>query len=99
MVITVREACSYLPACCIPLQPFVASINQPNTLIVIEGYGVVVTSDRARWRGQDTCHKKLKREARGREVNEATGDHNTIGKVRKNVTLWRVRVTTAAMKT
>ena len=52
--------------CCIPLQPLVASINQPKALIVIEGYDVVVTSDRARWRGQNMRHKKLKRGAGGR---------------------------------
>jgi len=85
--------------CCIPLQPLVASVNQPKALTFIGGYDMAVTSDRARWRVQDMCHEKLKREAGGMEVNEATSDHNTIGNVRKNVTLWRVRVTTAAMET
>jgi hypothetical protein len=61
----------------------VTSINQPKTLIVIEGYDVVVTSDRARLRGQDMRHEKLRCEAGGREVNEATSDNNTIGNIRK----------------
>jgi len=42
---------------------------------------VAVTSDRARWRVQDMCHKMLKREAGDREVNEATSDHT--GKLMK----------------
>jgi hypothetical protein len=71
------EACSYLPVA------LVNSINQPKALIVIEVYDVVVTNDRARWRGQDMGHKKLKREAGDRKINEAASDHNTIGSIHK----------------
>jgi hypothetical protein len=49
--------------------------------------------------GPGHASQMLKREAGGREVNEATSDRNTVDNIRKNVVLWRVRVITAAMKT